>query len=216
MASNYWLSAVVAYVSITALSFQCHNTKSIVGLGAEGECWICFVLMHRYPVDLPVIFELAIESQLSYVHQKVALHIPFYTAIIIIVAFLCAHHLQCMSCSHLLWLRAYFLLLQSRCVYYKCGILLTSYFNAYFRLECMPGSAIHLLKGSIPAHFSSSDLWAWKREKKNFNPSPLHGSHPVPCHLFWPIACINLRIVINCFHQNITFFFFIFFYPFSF
>lgn len=68
MASNYQLSGVVAYVSTTA-PFQCHNSKTILGL-AEGECWNCFVLMHRSPVDLPVISELAVGSQLSFVHQK--------------------------------------------------------------------------------------------------------------------------------------------------
>lgn len=45
-------------------------------------------------------------------------------------------------------------------MYYKYGILLLSYLDAYFMSVCMPGSAVHLLEGSIPAHFSSSDLWA--------------------------------------------------------
>lgn len=48
---------------------------------------------------------LTMGSQLSIVHQKkkkkVALNIPFSTAIIIVVAFLCAHHLKYIPCMSL-------------------------------------------------------------------------------------------------------------------
>lgn len=78
--------------------------------------------------------------------KKITLNIPFFTAIIIIVTFFNVRIIYNLSLARCwLWPRAYFLLFQSRCVYYKCRILLTSYFNKYFMLLCMPGSAVHLL-----------------------------------------------------------------------
>lgn len=101
MVSNYRLSGVVASISITAPSCQWHTTKAIVGLGAEGECWICVVLMHTTctqhrstrPVSDLCFTELTIGSQLSCPHPKRSIE---YSLLYghhqnTVVSFLCVH-----------------------------------------------------------------------------------------------------------------------------
>lgn len=151
MVSNYWISGFVAYIHTPFLATW-HKNYSWTWCG--GRIWDFF-----FSFDASVYCRSASDScfiglvfrwQLSYVHQKGGI-----------------------TTCWLFWPRAYFLLLQSRCVCCECWKYCHPHILMHIPCWYACKTAVHLLEGSIPSYFVSWFVGYKEKKLSCINPCPL-------------------------------------------